>query len=109
MTPASVALPIEIPERQVAELCRRWKVRELALFGSILREDFRADSDVDLLVSFEPDARWSLFDLGEMERQLEALLGRKVDLVERRAVEASENYIRRKHILRSLRQLHVAG
>jgi len=108
MTTAS-ALPIEVPESQVTELCRRWKVRELALFGSGLREDFRADSDIDLLVSFEPDVRWSLFDLGEMERQLEALLGRKLDLVERRAVEASENYIRRKRILRSLRPLYVAG
>ena len=57
MTTASVALPIEIPARELAELCRRWKVRELALFGSVLREDFSADSDVDLLVSFEPDTR----------------------------------------------------
>jgi predicted nucleotidyltransferase len=109
MTPAAAALPIEIPETPLAELCRRWGVQELALFGSVLRDDFGPESDIDLLVSFAPETRWSLFDLAEMQMQLEALLGRRVDLVERRAVEASENYIRRKRILSSLRPLYVAG
>jgi predicted nucleotidyltransferase len=106
---SAAALPIEIPQAALADLCRRFRVAELALFGSVLRDDFRPDSDVDLLVTFEPGARRDLFDLAEMQRELEALLGRRVDLVERRAVEASENYIRRKHILSSLRPLYVAG
>jgi|ERR1044071_2450300 predicted nucleotidyltransferase len=106
---STAALPIAIPEAAVADFCRRWKIGELALFGSVLRDDFRPDSDVDLLVTFEPGARPSLLDLVEMQRELEALLGRRVDLVERRSVEASENYIRRKHILSSLRPVYVAG
>jgi predicted nucleotidyltransferase len=88
-----------IPEDKIADFCRRWRVTELALFGSVLRDDFRADSDVDVLISFIPDARWSLFDLATMEDELETILGREVDLVERRAIEQAENYIRRKSIL----------
>jgi predicted nucleotidyltransferase len=78
------------------------KGQTLALFGSILRQDFNADSDVDVLVSFAPDAQWSLFDLVRMESELETILGREVDLVERAAIEQSENYIRRKSILSDL-------
>jgi len=88
-----------IPEDKIADFCRRWRITELALFGSVLRSDFRPDSDIDVLVSFAPDARWSLFDLATMEHELEAILGREVDLVERRAIEQAENYIRRKSIL----------
>jgi len=90
---------ITIPENKIADFCQRWQVTELALFGSVLRGDFRPDSDVDVLISFAPDARWSLFDLVTMEHELEAILGREVDLVERRAIEHAENYIRRKSIL----------
>ena len=102
-------LNIDIPEIQVERFCQTWKVRELALFGSVLREDFRPDSDIDVLVTFAPDARWGLFDLVRMEEDLARILGRKVDLVERKAVERSENYIRRKHILSSLRPVYVEG
>lgn len=100
---------IQLPEAELERFCQRWKVSELALFGSVLRDDFRPDSDVDVLVTFSPDARWSLFDMVRMERDLEALLSRPVDLVERKAVESSENYIRRKHILSSLVPVYVAG
>jgi uncharacterized protein len=86
------------PER-LAELCRRWSITELSLFGSALRDDFRPDSDLDLLVTFEPDATWSGWDFVRLQSELEALLGRKVDLAERAAVETSENWIRRKQIL----------
>lgn len=103
-----VALPISIPNDALQSFCRRWKVSELSLFGSVLREDFRPDSDVDVLVSFEPDAHWSLFDVLRMEEDLQELFGRKVDLVERKAVERSENYIRRKKILSDLRPVYVA-
>jgi len=98
-----------IAKDQIAEFCRRNHIRKLALFGSVLREDFRPDSDIDVLVSFAPDARWSLFDLVHMEEDLESILGREVDLVERKAVERSENYIRRKRILSSLSPVYVAG
>lgn len=100
---------IEIPREKVAAFCQKWKVRELSLFGSVLREDFRPDSDVDVLVSFEPEAKWRFYDLMDMQDELSEILGRKVDLVERKAVEQSENYIRRRHILSHLEPLYVAG
>lgn len=103
------SLRIELPQEQIADFCRRWKITELALFGSALREDFGASSDVDFLVSFAPDAEWSLLDHVQMEEELKALIGREVDLISRRAVERSENQIRRSAILDSAKPLYVAG
>jgi predicted nucleotidyltransferase len=93
----SVKIPID--RDKIAEFCHRWKITELSLFGSVLRDDFRPDSDVDVLVTFAEDAEWSLFDHVTMEDDLSAILGRKVDLVSRRAIERSPNWIRRKAIL----------
>ena len=87
---------IEIPSDEIAALCRRWKVEELALFGSVVRADFRHDSDIDVLVTFAPDAAWSLWDLMDMKEELEELFGRAVDLVEKRALR---NPFRRHAIL----------
>jgi predicted nucleotidyltransferase len=100
---------INIPKDKIEVFCRRWKIKEFALFGSVLREDFRPDSDIDVLVTFAADAHWSLFDLVSMQEELKHILGREVDLVERRSVERSENYIRRRHILQSLEPVYVAG
>ena len=99
---------VEIPRERIAEFCRRWKITEFALFGSVLRDDFGPDSDIDVLVTFAPDATYSFFDLIHMQDELRVLLGRDVDLVERKCVEQSENYIRREHILRSLVPVYVA-
>jgi predicted nucleotidyltransferase len=99
---------IHLPEAEIQSFCRRWQIVEFSLFGSVLREDFRPDSDVDVLVTFAPGARWSLFDMVRMQKELESILGREVDLVERKAVEQSENYIRRKRILSDLVPVYVA-
>lgn len=99
---------LDLPVEPIADFCRRWHVTELALFGSVLRQDFRPDSDVDVLVSFSEGTRWSLMDLARMEQELKTILGREVDLVERRAVELSENYIRRRYILESAEPVYVA-
>ena len=99
---------IEMPKEKITEFCQKWKIVELSLFGSVLREDFRPDSDVDVLVTFAPDAQYSLFDLVHIEEELKEILGRKVDLVERNAIEHSENYIRRQHILSSVQTIYVA-
>lgn len=93
---------------KVTEFCKRWKVAELSLFGSALREDFRADSDIDVLISFAPDAEWSLLDHAAMQEELAAILGRNVDLVSRRAVERSSNWIRRTNILSTAESVYVA-
>ena len=85
--------------RRLATFCARWLVVDLALFGSVLRPDFRPDSDVDVLVSFLPEADWGLIEHAAMEEELAGLLGRPVDLVTRRAVERSANQVRRDSIL----------
>jgi hypothetical protein len=99
---------IEMPKEKIADFCRKWKIVELSLFGSVLRDDFRPDSDVDVLVTFSPDADWSLLDHMAMEEEMSAILGRKVDLVSRKAIERSENYIRRKAILETAQPYYVA-
>ncbi|OGL64998.1 MAG: DNA polymerase subunit beta [Candidatus Tectomicrobia bacterium RIFCSPLOWO2_12_FULL_69_37] len=100
---------IEIPKEKIAAFCRKWKIAEAWPFGSALREDFKPESDVDVLVRFAPGAKWRFHDRMDMEEEIAAILGRKVDLIERRLVEQSENYIRRKHILSHLEPLYVAG
>jgi uncharacterized protein len=96
---------IPLPLAAIETLCQKWKVRELALFGSVLREDFTPASDVDVLVTFDPEAPWSAWDLIEMQEELETVLGRKVDLVERDAVR---NPFRRREILRSHQVVYAA-
>jgi uncharacterized protein len=99
---------IDIPQEAIANFCRRWKITELALFGSVLREDFRPDSDVDILVTFASDAEWSLLDHVRMEDELSESLGRKVDIVSKRAVERSQNWIRRREILSTAQTIHAS-
>ena len=95
---ASRLLAKRIPwsKTKVVAFCKRWKISEFSLFGSVLRDDFRNDSDVDVLVSFQPQAEWSLWELVEMQEELETMFGRKVDLVEK---EALQNPYRRHSIL----------
>jgi len=93
-----------IPADRIADFARRWKITELALFGSVLRDDFDADSDVDVLVSFDPAATWSLWDLTTMEDELAAIIGRQVDLVEK---EGLQNPFRRQHILTGRKVIYV--
>ena len=88
-------------EKTITEFCRRWNIRELALFGSALRKDFTQDSDVDLLITFALDAEWSLLDHIQMQQELKQILNRDVDLISKRAVEQSYNWIRRQEILGS--------
>ena len=99
--------PFVIPQVALAAFCRRWEITELALFGSALRADFGAASDIDMLVTFGPDERWTLFDFVRMQDELTELLGCQVDLVERRAVDRSHNSIRRKTILESARVIYA--
>ena len=97
-----------IPQEEVAAFCQRWRVVELALFGSVLRDDFGPDSDVDVLVRFESEQTPGLFGIVRMEQELSELLGRQVDVVTRGAVENSRNYIRRKAILNSAQVVYAA-
>ena len=101
-------MQIKIPKAKIAEFCKRWNISEFAIFGSALSDDFRSDSDVDVLISFAPQARVSLFDMVHMQDELKTIFGRDVDLISKRGVENSRNYLRRKAILESAQVIHVA-
>jgi uncharacterized protein len=92
----------------LSQFCHRWHITEMALFGSVLRDDFSAESDIDLLVSFDPAFRRGLAEMIEMQSQIQQLLGRDVDLIVRRALERSENVSRRDRILNSAQVIYVA-
>jgi len=90
---------INFPREQIENFCLKWQVAELALFGSVLREDFRPDSDIDILIAFSVEADWSLFDHIQMQQELTTIWQRKIDLISKRAIERSQNPIRRHEIL----------
>jgi hypothetical protein len=100
---------LDLPQEQMAQFYQRWQITELALFGSVLRPDFRAESDIDVLVTFAPEAQWSLLDHVEMQDELEAILGRPVDLLTRAGIERSQNYLRRRAILNSAEVIYAAS
>jgi len=97
-----------IQKADLSAFCHRWKIAEFSFFGSFVRSDFHPGSDVDVLVTFTPDSDWSLWDHVSMEQELSQIMGRKVDLVTRDAVERSPNMIRRKAILESVQPYYVA-
>ena len=101
-------LRLDLPYEAIAEFCRRWSIVRLEVFGSALAEDFTPDSDIDFLVSFAPDATWSLLDLVRAEEELSRIVERAVDLAEKEPIEQSHNWVRRKAILDSARTLYVA-
>jgi len=98
---------IDLPEERLHDFCQQWGIREFALFGSVLRDDFRPDSDVDVLVQFHEDVHRTLYDLSVMTDELELIFGRKVDIVTRKSIENSPNYLRRKEILNSLQVIYA--
>jgi hypothetical protein len=97
---------VHLDRDALAAFCRKWRIRELSLFGSALRGDFRPDSDLDFLVSFEPEAGWDLWDMVAMREELMSIVGREVDIVVR---EALRNPYRRKEILSHREVIHAAG
>lgn len=101
---------IPIDYDQIVAACERWKIIELSLFGSVLRDDFQPDSsDIDMLVVFHPEAHWTLFDLVDIEDDFKKILGREVDLIERGSIEQSHNHLRKNEILSSLRMIYAAS
>lgn len=99
-------MPVQLPidHARITAFCRKWKIREFALFGSVLRDDFRPESDIDVLVSLEPDAPWSLWEWIDMKEELAGLLGRDVDLVEK---DGLRNPFRRHAILTSKQVIYA--
>ena len=96
---------IDLPKEKIAEFCQNWKITEFALFGSVLRDDFRPDSDIDVLVTFTDDCGHSLFDLAQMQEQLRDILGHEVELVEKKSLR---NPFRRHNILNDMEVIYAA-
>jgi hypothetical protein len=97
---------IAIDGDAINRFCRKWRIAELSLFGSVLRpEEFRNDSDIDVMVTFQEGSRWTLFDFVDMQDELTELFGRKADLLSKRALK---NPFRRREILSTARVLYAA-
>ncbi len=101
-------IPLSIPNERIADFCRKWKIIELSLFGSVLRDDFRPDSDIDILVRFDSSFHPSIDEYISMVEELRDIFGRKVDLLSRSSVEASANPWRKHAILADTRQIFAA-
>ena len=99
---------MHIDGNALAELCRRHRITELSLFGSVLRDDFGPDSDIDIMVEFSASAHPTLFDLVTLRDEIRELLGRDVDLITKSGVQSSPNRLVREEILSSARVLYAA-
>ena len=99
---------IGIDNARIQKLCEKLNILEMSLFGSVLRDDFGPDSDFDVLVTFAPGTRYSLFQLSRMQREMKEILGHEVDLIERSKVETSDNTIRRRHVLQPAQRIYAA-
>lgn len=100
-------IAIDLPMDAITEFCNRWQVVEFALFGSVLRDDFRSDSDIDILINFSPNGKRGLTETLQMRDELETIFNRKVDLIVKAAIERSENWLRRKNILESAQTIYA--
>ena len=100
---SAVNLPIE----SLKTFCQKWQIVEFSVFGSALREDFRPNSDLDVLVRFTPNAPWTIPDLVTMQQELADIVKRDVDLIEKRVIEASDNWIRRNEILSTAQVIYA--
>jgi len=100
-----MSVQVYIAQEKLSSFCRKWRIREFALFGSVLREDFGPGSDVDVLVTFEEGAPWNLWHIVEMKDELREIFGREVDLLEKRALR---NPFRKREILRTHEVIYAA-
>jgi predicted nucleotidyltransferase len=94
---------------KVTEFCHKWQVTEFALFGSVLRDDFRPDSDIDIMVEFDPAACPTFSTLDRMEAELKIIFNRDIDLITRQGIASSRNYLRRHEILSSAQVIYATG
>lgn len=99
---------LRLSPEQIAAFCQRWQVVELALFGSVLRDDFHSTSDIDILIAYAPEARKGLLTKARMKRELEALCNREVDVLTKKSIKNSRNPMRRQEILGSAQGIYVA-
>ena len=106
--PTMKKLRISISRSKIEGVCKQWEIVEFSFFGSVLREDFNISSDIDVLVEFSPNASWGLLDHAQMEEELSQIFNRPVDLVNKKAVKNSHNWIRKQNILESAEVCYAA-
>ena len=94
---------------EIRTFCQRWRITELALFGSVIRKDFHPDSDIDVLVTFDPTFQRGLNETLQIKEELEQLFGRQVDLIIKSAIARSDNWLRRQYILESAQVIYAEG
>ncbi|HET6387286.1 MAG TPA: nucleotidyltransferase domain-containing protein [Armatimonadota bacterium] len=99
---------IDLDSGAIQMFCEKWKIKRLSVFGSILRDDFGPDSDVDFVAEYEEDADWDLLDCLRAQEELQSIIGRKVDLLERAGIDSSANRFLKKEILSTLETVHAA-
>ena len=107
-----IAHGIDLDSEGIRAFCKKWKIKELCVFGSILRDDFRPDSDIDFLVRFEEldeEDEWDLFDVIHMQEELEGIVGRKVDFVDRSGIEENSNRFLRDGVLSNVEPVYAQG
>ncbi len=100
---------LNVSASKLINFCQQNQILELSVFGSVLREDFKKTSDIDFLVVFDPQIKYRLMDLVGIQYELSEIIGRKVDLVEKRSIENSHNWIRRKNILEAATLIYESG
>ena len=99
---------IQLDSPEVLAFCRTWKISRLEVFGSILREDFRPDSDVDFVVDFEDDAEWDLAELEQIRQGLSEIVHRDADVLTRRTLARTDNWLLRRNVLAQLETVYAA-
>ena len=99
---------IKLPIHEIEAFCHKWQINKFALFGSVLRDDFRPDSDIDMMIEFNAQAHPTFAGLDQMENELKLIFNREVDLITRKGIESSQNYIRRNNILSSAQVIYAA-
>jgi len=107
MVSQTVTRNLSLPLDQIEEFCQRWQITELALFGSVLRDDFSPESDIDILVTFDENFKRGLDETLQIQEELEGLFGRKVDLIIKSAIARSDNWLRRQYILNSAQVIYA--
>ena len=100
---------LNLSPQQIKDFCLENGIQQLSIFGSVLRDDFKDNSDLDFLVVFNPEIKLSLMDLVGIQHQLEDMTGKNVDLIEKRSIMDSHNWIRRQNILNSAKTIYESG
>ncbi|MEI6426848.1 MAG: nucleotidyltransferase domain-containing protein [Pseudanabaena sp. ELA607] len=107
LQPLNTELALNLPIEQIEAFCQYWQIQELYVFGSILRDDFCDDSDIDFLYSLSSTVSWSFSNLLRAEQDLSAIVGRDVDLVSKKSIDRDRNWLRRQNIFNSMRLVYV--